>query len=151
VARRDTPNFQQAFESLYRQCHALARRILVDEELADAVASEALARAYARWKRVQTLPHPEGWVLRLTGNLAVATLDRPEPGTALGLAEGLAVLPPRLREPVVLCYLTELDTNEVGLVLGASPETVHARVREGLIELKRHIGARGMSDVRQSA
>jgi RNA polymerase sigma-70 factor (ECF subfamily) len=146
---RETPNFQQAFEPLYRQCHALARRILVDEVLADAVATEALARAYARWKKVQNLPHPEGWALRLTGNLALASLDDPLPGQRLGLAEGLAALPVRLREPVVLCYLTELDTNEVGLVLGASPETIHARVREGLLELKRH--TQGMGDVRQSA
>jgi RNA polymerase sigma-70 factor (ECF subfamily) len=136
---------------MYRQAHSLARRILADEALADAVASEALARAYARWRRVQSLPHPDGWVLRLTGNLAVATLDRPEPGQALGLAEGLAALPPRLREPVLLCYLTELDTNEVGLVLGMSPETVHARVREGLLELKGHVGAGEGGDVRQSA
>lgn len=126
--------FQQLFEPLYRQCHALARRLVGNDLQAEAAATEALARAYAKWARVRSLPHPEGWVLRMTGELAaeaLATDDR----AASELGRAVAGLAPQLRDAVVLRYLTALDVDEVALVLRMTPEAVRATVHEGLTQL----------------
>jgi RNA polymerase sigma-70 factor (ECF subfamily) len=135
---RDAVEFQQLFEPLYRQCHALARRIVGNDVQAEAAASEAMARAYARWARVRSLAHPEGWVLRMTGELAVEALavdDR----AADELGRAVALLPPQQRDAVVLRYLTALDEDEVGLVLQMTPEAVRATVREGLAQLRQRV------------
>jgi RNA polymerase sigma-70 factor (ECF subfamily) len=140
MAWQDPGDFQRVFDELYPRSHGLALRILRDPTGAEAVATEALARAYARWSKVRKLPHPDGWVLRLTGNLATASLsrfsDRPSP-----LSEALAALSPPVREPLILRYLTELDEAEVALVLGTSEEQVRARVQEGLAALRERLGS----------
>jgi RNA polymerase sigma-70 factor (ECF subfamily) len=138
VAGRDTVEFQQQFASLYRQCHALARRLLGDEARAEAVASEAMARAYARWQRVRSLPHPEGWVLRLTGELAAGVLAEDRRG-ANELGAAVAALAAPLRDVMVLRFLTQLDDDEVALALGMTPESVRASVRDGVTQLRNRV------------
>ena len=131
--------FQQLFEPLYRQCHALARRLTGDDVQAEAVAAEAMARAYARWGRVRSREHPEGWILRMTGELAVealATDDR----AADELGKAVAALPAQQRDAVILRYLTALDDDEVGLVLHMTPEAVRAAVQDGLAQLRQRVG-----------
>ena len=139
MAGRDAVEFQQLFEPLYRQCHALARRLVGNDMQAEAAATEAMARAFARWPRVRSMAHPEGWVLRLTGELAVealATDDR----AADELGRAVTALPPQQRDAVILRYLTALDEDEVGLVLHLTPEAVRATVRDGLVQLRQRVG-----------
>jgi RNA polymerase sigma-70 factor (ECF subfamily) len=138
MAWQDPRDFQRVFDDLYPQSNALALRILRDRTAAEAVATEALARAYARWPKIRKQPHPDGWVLRLTGNLATTSLSR-FTDTPSPLSEALAALPTEVREPVILRYLTELDEVEVALVLGTSEEAIRDRVREGLLALKHHL------------
>ena len=138
MAWQDPRDFQRVFDDVYPQSYALALRILRDQAAAEAVATEALARAYARWAKVRKHPHPDGWVLRLTGNLATASLSRFS-DTPTPLSEALAALPEHVREPVLLRYLTELDEPEVALVLGTSEEAVRTHVREGLLTLKQRL------------
>ena len=132
---RDAAEFQQLFEPLYRQSHALARRLTGNDLQAERVATEAMARAYARWAKVRTLPHPEGWVLRLTVQLASEELDADD-RAADELARSAAALPTQLRDATVLRYLTALDDDEVGLVLGMTPDAVRAVVQEGIALLR---------------
>lgn len=139
---RDAVEFQQLFEPLYRQCHALGRRLLHDDERAETVATEAMARAYARWSKVRSLPHPEGWTLRVTGQLAVEALAE-DPGDADELALAVAALPASCRDVVVLRFLTALDSNEVGLALSMTPEAVQSALRDGLADLRGRLGTRG--------
>ena len=135
MAGRDSVEFQQLFEPLYRQCHALARRIVGNDVQAEAAATEAMARAYARWSRVRSSPHPEGWVLLTTARLAADALAEDGRGApAIGLS--VIALEPAVRDVIVLRYLTALEDDEVGLVLGLAPETVQARIRDGLAELR---------------
>lgn len=135
MAGRDTVEFQQLFEPLYRQCHALARRLTGTDERAEAVAAEALARAYARWSRVRSLAHPEGWTLLTTARLAAEALAE-DAGDAPSIGLSVLALEAPIRDVIVLRYLTSLDEDEVALVLGLAPETVQARIREGLAELR---------------
>ena len=135
MAGRDAAEFQQLFESLYRQCHALAKRLTGTDERAEAVATEAMAQAYARWARVRTQPHPEGWALLTTARLAAESVREDSRGApSIGLS--VLALDPPVRDVIVLRYLTSLDEDEVGLVLGLAPETVQARIRDGLADLR---------------
>jgi RNA polymerase sigma-70 factor (ECF subfamily) len=146
MAGRDTVEFQQLFAPLYARCHALARRLVGTDARAEQVASEAMARAYARWSRVRSLPHPEGWVLRLTGELAAGSLAEDSRGAnELGVA--VAALSHPVRDVVVLRFLTELDDDEVALALGRTPESVRTAVQEGLAQLRNRvrIGGAGVS------
>src|SRR5688500_16992209 len=129
MAGRDVVEFQQLFEPLYRQCHALARRLLGNDVRAEGVATEAMARCYARWRRVRSLPHPEGWALLTTGRLATDTVREDSRGVdPLGIA--VAELPVRTRDAVILRYLTTLSEDEVGLALGVTPESVRSAVTD---------------------
>ena len=133
--REAPPDFEYAFDALFPRAESLAKRILVDEDLAEQAATEALAHAYARWSRVRTLPRPDGWVLRVTANLAVDAVKRlPEPPS--DLAAGLAALPRGEAEAVVLRYLTELGDHEVAQILDMSEATFRARVDRGLRSLR---------------
>ena len=135
MASRDDVEFQQLFEALYRQCHALARRLTGSDARAETVATEAMARVYARWSRVRSLPHPEGWALLTTARLVADVLKEDSRGVpAIGLS--VLELDPAVRDVIVLRYLTSLEEDEVGLVLGLAPETVQARIQEGLGELR---------------
>jgi DNA-directed RNA polymerase specialized sigma24 family protein len=146
VAWQDPRDFQRVFDDLYPQSHALALRILRDAAAAEAVATEALARTYARWPKVRKLPHPDGWVLRLTGNLATTSLSR-FTDTPSALSQALAELPDEQREPVVLRFLTELEDADVSLVLGIAEDDVRARLREGLLALKARLSAEDLAGV----
>jgi RNA polymerase sigma-70 factor (ECF subfamily) len=138
---RDAVEFQQLFEPLYRQCHALARRLVGNDVQAEAAATEAMARAFAKWTRVRSLPHPEGWVLRMTGELAAEALAA-DSRAADELGRAVAGLAPQLRDAVVLRYLTALDVDEVALVLHMTPEAVRAAVHEGLTQLREGVASR---------
>ena len=146
VAWQDPRDFQRVFDDLYPQSHALALRILRDPTAAEAVATEALARTYARWPKVRKLAHPDGWVLRLTGNLATTSRSR-SPDDPSPLSHALAELPDQLREPVVLRVLTELEDADVALVLAIAEDDVRARVREGLIALRQRLSAEDLAHV----
>jgi RNA polymerase sigma-70 factor (ECF subfamily) len=132
---RDTAEFQQLFEPLYRQSHALARRLTGNDVQAERVATEAMARAFSRWAKVRDLPHPEGWVLRLTVELSAEELDH-DARAADELARAAAALPAQVRDATVLRYLTALDDDDVALVLGLTPEAVRSVVQEGLVQLR---------------
>ena len=58
--------------------------------------------------------------------------------------EALQDLQPRLREAVVLRFLSELRYKEIGRVLGCNPKTAESRVRLGLAALRQALAARGV-------
>ena len=136
MKRRGAPqDFEYAFDALFPRAAALAKRILVDADLAEQAATEALAHAYARWSRVRTLPRPDGWVLRVTANLAVEAVKR-LPAPPSDLAAGLSALPRDEAEAVVLRFLTELGDHEVAQILDTSEATLRARVERGVRTLR---------------
>ena len=71
--------FVAAFGRLYPRALRVAYRVVGDVSTAEDVAAEALARAYAHWERIESLPWLEGWVLRVTANLALDIARRQRP------------------------------------------------------------------------
>lgn len=141
-------DFDEHFARLHREAYQAAYRILGERTAAEDIAQEALARAYARWRRVAA--HAVPWVVRVASNLAIDVVRRrrrrespfeeatPDPRTAerLDLQSALLRLPRRQREVVLLRYGADLSVADVAEVLHCSPGTVKAHAHRGLTALR---------------
>ena len=161
-AARTEPDdgFEEAFDELFPRAVRLATRLLGDRAAAEDVAAEAMARAYARWPKVSGLPYRDGWLLKVTTNLAIDRLRRRPPeivpapegdfeeGVELRLAlnAALLTLAPRQRQAVTLHYLGGLSDREVALALGISLGSVKTHIHRGLNGLRARMGA-GLEEV----
>jgi len=148
--------YDAAFAGLAAVAHRVAYRLLGDRGDAEEIAQEALARAYARWGRVEG--HAEAWVARVAANLALddhrrrsrvrrhaegapagpgADPDRTEGLVSrLELVAGLRALPRRQREVVVLRYLADASEADTAALLGCTPGTVKQHASRGLAALR---------------
>ena len=152
--------FDEAFDELFPRAVRLGTRLLGDRAAAEDVAAEALARAYARWSKVAGLPYRDGWVLKVTTNLAIDRLRRrpPEPAPApaedfevavelrMALNAALLTLAPRQRQAVALRYLGGLSDREVAEALNISLGSVKTHIHRGLNGLRARLGA-GLEEV----
>ncbi len=152
--------FEDAFDDLFLRAFRLARRLVGDTDVAEDIAAEALARAYAHWPRVAGLEHRDGWVLRVAANLAVDRVRRrpdvivtPAAGTGpagphaddlvvlrMALVAALGSLPRRQRQAVALRYLGDLSDGEVAVALGISVGSVKTHIHRGLGALRARLG-----------
>jgi RNA polymerase sigma-70 factor, ECF subfamily len=115
-----------------------------DRALGADLASEALLRVLARWRR---LDNPAAFAYRVAANLIVDELRRR--GTRRRTVQQLARtseqhvaapdlavrdlaerLPRKLREPVLLHYYADLAVDEVAQLLGRPPGTVRRQLSE---------------------
>jgi RNA polymerase sigma factor (sigma-70 family) len=64
------PSFDERFVALASLSYRVAFRLVGDRVEAEDLAQEALARAYASWRKVAT--YDEAWVVRVTTNLAIS-------------------------------------------------------------------------------
>ena len=147
-------SFRAAFVDLWPQARQVARRLVGNQAVADELAAEALARAFARWDHVSSLAHRDAWVLRVTANLALDVVRRRQPrvlltgpvypedavAVRLALAAALRKLPERQREVVVLRYLGDFSERDVADALGISPGSVRTHMQRGIEALRRVIG-----------
>ena len=153
--------FEREFDGLLRRSMRVAHRILGDRAAAEDTAAEALARAYARWARLRDAPWRDGWVLRVTANLALDIARRrpapirPVAGTdeedavaiRVTLVAALHALPRRQREAIVLRYLSGLDEADVAYTLGISAGTVKTHIHRGLSTMRRALGRASEEEV----
>lgn len=153
-------SFTLAFPELFPRARALAQRILGDRTLAEDVAAEAMARAYSNWERIdRTRAYRDGWVLRVTSNLAIDVLRRQEvrrralielgsspprdeddPALRLALVDAIGRLSRRQRESVVLRHLAGLTQAEVAAALGIGTGSVARHLHRGLAALRQVLG-----------
>lgn len=152
--------FEEAFDELFPRAVRLANRLLGDRAAAEDVAAEALARTYVRWRRVGALPYRDGWVLKVTTNLAIDRLRRRSPEVwpaptgdfedsvelRLALNAALLTLATRQRQAVALRYLAGLSDREVAQALGISLGSVKTHIHRGLRGLRTRLGA-GLEEV----
>ncbi len=151
------PGFEEAFRALYPRALGVARRILGDAALAEDVTAEAWVRTFVRWRRVRDLPHRDGWVLRVTTNLALdAARNRARPARAVAtrapaeeadvvamraaLVAALASLPRRQRDAIALRFLGDLSEADTALAMGVSAGAVKTHVHRGIASLRERFG-----------
>src|SRR5690349_24225136 len=74
------PEFEAVFDGLFARAYRHALRLVGEPALAEDLASEALARTYAHWRRVRAYDHLDAWVLRVVTADVAASLGV-APGT----------------------------------------------------------------------
>jgi RNA polymerase sigma-70 factor (sigma-E family) len=152
----DRPTFDDRVEVLAALAYRVCFRILGDRHDAQDLTQEALARAFARWRRVRA--YDEAWITRVATNLALGEVRRrgrarrsaPEPAgppevdalvaQRAELVEVLRSLSRRQREVVALRYLADLPEVEVARALGCSIGTVKQHASRGLAALRVALG-----------
>ena len=125
-----------------------------DRGVAEDLAQEAMARAWARWRHVSALDAPERWVYRTAFNLARSRFRRlaverrvhrlmpvvaalPDTATAVAVRAAVSALPPRQRAAIVARYYLDLDVAASADLLGCQPGTVKALTHQAIASLRR--------------
>ena len=155
---------RRSFEDFYAAEAAAVHRAVAaslpdPSRAADAV-DEAMARAYASWRKVGGYDAPAAWVYRVAMNwatsrwrkhrreaaLADATVERLEavPATSpVGspALDALRALPVEQRQVVACRVLLDLDTRSTALALGIAEGTVKSRLSRALDALRTDLEA----------
>jgi len=145
----DAEGFDEFFVRILPRTIRVARRLTGDPWIAEDVAVEALARAHARWARVEPLAWRDAWVLKVASREALHHVRLRPPMPARGqernesddavlriaLVAALIRLPRRQRESIVLRYLCDLSEADVALSLGVSVGTVKTHLHRALTSL----------------
>jgi RNA polymerase sigma-70 factor, ECF subfamily len=145
-------SFDDFFASVFPRALAVARRI-VGSALAEDLAIEGMARAYARWKTVAKMEYPAAWVLRVVTNLALDEVRRKRVVLSElvvrdttsefviheSVVEALRSLTQRQQEVVVLRYIVDLPQDEVARILGLSSGTVGSHLHRAIRHLRTYL------------
>lgn len=147
-----------SFEAFYAgQRDSIVRALaltLHDTDLAADATDEAMARAYARWRTVQQLQSPGGWVYRVGLNWARSVLRRrggPRRRVHEIDVQALEVRDHELhrallrldldRRAVVVCrYFLGMSEDEIAQSLDIKPGTVKSRLHRALRQLEDQLG-----------
>jgi RNA polymerase sigma-70 factor (ECF subfamily) len=125
----------------------------VGSSLAEDVAIEGLARAYAQWKSVAKMEYPEAWVVRVVTNYALDEVGRKKAYLSEiavrdtssdfvirdSVVEALRSLTRRQQEVVVLRYIVDLPEGDVARILGMSTGTVGTHLHRALSHLRTYM------------
>ena len=122
------------------------------QDLAEDVAQDAFAHAWARWGRVRVSPSPAGWVyttafrmlrrrLRLHRRPPLARIrdggDSSERSEGrVDLLTAVRGLPARQQRVVALRYLVDLSTVEVAEALGMTETAVRSTLHRAVLRLR---------------
>ena len=153
---RASTGFEEAFDDLFIRAARVARRIVGDPATAEDVAAEAMARAYAHWRKIGDQPWREGWVVRVATNLALDVArsrnrmtdaevgeeshEDDDVAVRLALVEAMAMLPKRQREVVALRHLAGMSEADTAAALRVSPGSVKTHLSRGLAALRTRLG-----------
>lgn len=158
--------YLEPFESFYRTTYgrvvAVAHSMTGNRHLGEEIAQEAFISAHRNWSKVSRMERPDLWVRRVAINRCTSSWrrrmlehrvnrqidDRPSDDAASPSADAIAArealwtavrqLPARQTTVIVLHYVDDLTTAEIGELLGVSPSTVQThltRARERLAEV----------------
>lgn len=144
------------FEEFYSEQRGAIGRALAltlrDTHLAAEAVDEAMARAYQRWNRVQSLDNPGGWVYRVGLNWSRSILRRALRPAPVWITNDDAVVDRRGLDPTIDRALAELSIEQRAVVvcrlligyseaqtasaLGLRPGTVKSRLARATARLQ---------------
>jgi RNA polymerase sigma-70 factor, ECF subfamily len=151
VRSRDRQDFTEFYAGAFPRLVGQVFLVVGDLHDAEDLVQEAMARASARWGRLQDYDVPEAWVRRVAMNLAADRARRSRrrlaamvrlasmPATQeAGLATedrrivaALGALPLSQRQVLVLHHLADLPVGEVAATLRIPVGTVKSRLKRG--------------------
>lgn len=164
--RGDESAFERIVERYSADVGTLANRLLGWPGEVEDVSQEVFLAAYLGLKRFRCDCSLKSWLFTITINkcrshqrrhmlrlrkLARAADDALSPSaqttntnpmdkeTFSRVRKALAALPARYREPLVLKYIEELETDQIGHILGISQNTLHVRLNRARSRLKQHL------------
>lgn len=145
----------ELFAALYPRLAGWCRRLVDDDETAHEIASEAFARLWARWSRVD---EPRGFLYVTAANLVRdhwRRLERERRVMRRATAEAVVnsrteqadpsvrllvqSLPERLRVPILLHYYADMPIREVSVLTGRKEGTVKADLHAARELLRVHL------------
>jgi RNA polymerase sigma factor (sigma-70 family) len=169
AAARDEAAFAELVRRHGRLVRGTARRIVSDPDTAEDVFQAAFLLLSQKAAAISWRPTVGPWLYQTTVRLAAKARARaarrrfvpiapdvpaPAADPAAGLAwaevrdaldRALAVLPARLRDPLVLCCLEGLTRDEAAAALGCSATAIKGRVARGRERLRRLLARCGLS------
>lgn len=117
----------------------------------------ALAKAYARWARIEQLEQPEAYVRKMVVNTFLSGRRRrgalpgqpdgheasyeSDVAARLDVERAVAQLPPRQRAAVVLRFYCDCTEQQAADALGCSVGTVKSQTYDALRNLRRSLGS----------
>ncbi|TQS46496.1 SigE family RNA polymerase sigma factor [Cryptosporangium phraense] len=132
--------------------------LTLDRAAAEDLVQEALIRVGLAWPRIRRDGNPVGYAQRTMVNLFLNRRRRvsdvpveqvPEKAhedaalSAVDSADAvrhvLAGLPPKQRAAIALRYFADLPDDEIGRLLGCTPQTVRSQVSRGLAALRQQL------------
>lgn len=149
--------FEEFVQDQMMALFGTAYLLVGDVHQAEDLLQSALEKAYRKWRRIQTMEHPEAYVRKVIVNLATdrwrrrrktaeVTLDeallaaQPDETDLVDLRHALLVglhqLPAGMRAVLVLRYWEGLSDAEVAKELGRSVGTVKSQASRGLQRLR---------------
>ena len=153
-SQRSSPAFVERFDDLFAVGYRAGYAVIGRRAEAEDCAQEALARALARWSRVED--HATAWVARVATNLALDRIRRlerqrrHEPPPVLAddpvtvrrhdLVQALRALPARQREAVVLRFIVDLSEQDTARAMSCAVGTVKSSAARGLERLRTALG-----------
>lgn len=144
--------FSALFDAYHNDVFAIAYGLSADYPTACDVVQEVFVKLLTRIRQFQFASAFDSWLYRVVLNTAhdqrraVRTESMPESEPAMvapqlatverkeiekHVREAIAALSPKLREPIVLRYISELSYEEIGTILRLSPGTVASRLARG--------------------
>lgn len=149
--------FERMFHREFPRMVALAYGITGNRWAAEELAQEACLRAYRSWSTVAGYDKPGAWLRRVTINLCSSFLRRrvgelkaleryvvrgiqpiePHPDDEQAFWDAVRDLPRRQREAIVLRYVDDLSTAEIGEVLDIAESSVRTHLQRGRETLAR--------------
>jgi len=128
--------FQETFVTLFRKAGALRRKESVGWWLHEVAyrAAVGLRSSSARRRRHE---------LRASERSPLTTRDTVTCDDYSSLHEELRRLPPRFRDPLVLCYFEERTCDDAARTLGLPVGTIKSRLARGRERLRERLGRRG--------
>jgi RNA polymerase sigma-70 factor (ECF subfamily) len=140
-----TDDFATVFRDHYPRLIRALELAGADHWQAEDIAQEAFARTFGRWRQVCAGSNPPGYLFRTAfrllgrrGLLPTSPLDEQlaspvaaaDDAAALraDIEKALAVMPPRRRACVVLCWLLAVPPVEAGQALGIAAGTVRKQL-----------------------
>jgi RNA polymerase sigma-70 factor (sigma-E family) len=146
----------------------LARALIWDEEEAQDVAQEVLAKVYVHWARVARADSPDAYITRMVVNECNSWRRRrvrrealvdpaemletgqpdftPRLATREDLLQRIRNLPLQQRTVVALRYYSDLADDEIAPIMGCSVATVRSHASHALAALRRGLDWRGVPE-----